>query len=358
MDEVLAGWASEEVYRRAFEDSTDAILVTDVRGRIQLANPAWLELHGYTFDEVRGRTPALVKGPHTSREVYEEMWRDILDPARGSWRGELVNRRKDGTEIPVLVTITPIKDGEAVAGYLGIALDLRERKAAEEFRRLYDLVVWHDLRSPLGVMLNVLDLVLGGAAGETTPRQRDLLERALRQGQRMQEIIATSLDLEKLRARKPVVDREPVDLVAAVREVLADQEALARNREVSTLLRFGPRPARDDDRLEWELDPLHLQRCLDNLVKNALEASPRGGAVTATVAGSPEDLRIRVENGGPPLPAEVRATLFHPFGTYGKRGGTGLGLYGVKLLVEAMGGTVRFESDETGTAFEMVFPRG
>jgi PAS domain S-box-containing protein len=356
MDEVLEGWAGAEVYRRAFEDSTDAILVTDVQGCIRLANPAWLRLHGFEPEEVLGRTPAIVKGPHTSPDVYEEMWQAILDPARGSWRGELVNRRKDGTEVPVLLTISPIRNGAAVAGYLGRALDLRERKAAEEFRRLHDLVVWHDLKSPLGVMLNVLELVLGGAAGEPSPRQRELLGRALRQGQRMQELIATSLDIEKLKARKPVVDLEPVELVGAVREALEDLQALARGNHVMAVLRFGGRPATPDDRLWWELDALHLRRCLDNLVKNAIEASPVGGEVTVTVASVPGGVRLRVENGGPPLPAEVRATLFHPFGTYGKRGGTGLGLYGVKLLVEAMGGAVRCESGEAGTAFELAFP--
>ena len=91
-------------------------------------------------------------------------------------------------------------------------------------------------------------------------------------------------------------------------------------------------------------------------MKNAIEASPAAGQVRAVVAVDPDAARVRVENGGPPLPAEVRATLFHPFGTYGKRGGTGLGLYGVKLLVEAMGGTVRFESGQAGTAFELAFP--
>lgn len=356
MDEALEGWAGAEVYRRAFEDATDAILVTDVAGRIRLANPAWLELHGFALEEVVGRTPAIVKGPHTSREVYEEMWRSILDPARGSWRGELVNRRKDGAEVPVLLTISPIRNGAAVAGYLGRALDLRERKAAEEFRRLHDLVVWHDLKSPLGVVINVLELILGGAAGEPSPRQRELLERALRQGQRMQELIATSLDLEKLRARRPVVELEPVELLAAVRDSLEDHETLARGKDVVVALRFGERPAASGDRLWWDLDVLHLRRCVDNLVKNAIEASPVGGEVTVVVAPVSGGVRLRVENRGPPLPAEVRATLFHPFGTYGKRGGTGLGLYGVKLLVEAMGGAVRCESGEGGTAFELVFP--
>jgi signal transduction histidine kinase len=172
----------------------------------------------------------------------------------------------------------------------------------------------------------------------------------------MNELIATSLDLEKLKARQVAVDPEPVDLIATVRASIEDHADAARAAEIAVRLRLGDREATEADRLPWELDPLHLQRCTDNLVKNAIEASPRGGEVRAIVAGDAGVARIRVENGGPPLPAQVRATLFHPFGTYGKRGGTGLGLYGVKQLVEAMGGAVRFESGEAGTAFELSFP--
>jgi signal transduction histidine kinase len=69
-----------------------------------------------------------------------------------------------------------------------------------------------------------------------------------------------------------------------------------------------------------------------------------------------DEARIRVHNEGAPIPPDVRATLFHPFSTYGKRGGTGLGIYGVKMAVEAMGGRVDCETGAKGTVFEIVFP--
>jgi signal transduction histidine kinase len=96
---------------------------------------------------------------------------------------------------------------------------------------------------------------------------------------------------------------------------------------------------------------------VDNLVKNAVEASPRGAEVEVrlgAVDGGGARLSVR-KPGRKPIPPEVQATLFHPFGTYGKRGGTGLGLYGVKLLVEAMAGRWSTPPDETGTEFALTW---
>jgi signal transduction histidine kinase len=99
-----------------------------------------------------------------------------------------------------------------------------------------------------------------------------------------------------------------------------------------------------------------VQRCVDNLVKNAVEAAPRDTPVTVAVAEDGPAVTLRVHNSGPPIPPDVLATLFHPFSTFGKRGGTGLGLFGVKLTVEALGGTVTHETGVTGTAFTIRFP--
>jgi len=349
MTEPLSPALSDEVFRRCFEDSTDGIVLTDVEGRMLRANPAWLAMHGYVEAEVLGQTLRLVRGPHTTREVYDAMWADIRDPAKGSWKGELVNRRKDGTELPVLVTITPVREAGRIAGYMGISLDMRERKEVEELKRLYELVVWHDLKSPLGTIRALLDALAGGFAGPLAPSQEDLIQRAVKQCGRMAELIATTLDLERLKSRKLQMDLHDVDLVRLCLAAIEGQQDRGRQLEVEVKLSGAPS-------LLVRADPLHAQRCLDNLVKNAIEAAPRKAIATVVVEGRGAVGVARIHNPGKPIPAPVRATLFHPFGTYGKRGGTGLGLYGVKLLVEAMSGAVRYETGDEGTTFELEFP--
>ncbi len=338
-----------EIYRRSFEDSTDGIVLTDTASHILRANRAWLAMHGYEEHEVIGRKTSIVRSPLTTDAVYAHLWAQIGNPQIGFWRGELVNRRKDGTEVPVLLTISPVREGGRIAGYMAISIDQSERKQTEELKRLYELLVWHDLKSPAAAIQSLLGAVLGGLAGPLTDVQRDLVERANGQAVRMQELIATTLDLEKLKAKKLELDLQEVDLVQAVRASFRTLGSAAAARGLKLTLLAG-------ERQPLTLDPVHLQRCVDNLVKNAVEASPRGAEVEVRLgAVDGGGARLSVRNRGEPIPPEVQATLFHPFGTYGKRGGTGLGLYGVKLLVEAMGGKVEYASDETGTEFALTW---
>lgn len=344
-----------DLYRQSFEDSTEAIVFTDLQGRIVAVNRAWLDLYGYRREDVIGQTTNLIKSPHTTPDVYRFMWEQIQDPAVGSWRGEIVNCAKGGEEIPVLLTISPVRrDGEIIA-YMGIGLDQRERKRTEEMKDIYDLVMRHDLKAPLGGMLALLHVMLDGMTGDLTEKQTEILRRAVRSGERMKEIIATSLDMEKLRRGTLRLDLSDVDLFAAARESIETLADHAQRSEVALELRAGDRLASETDRLVMRLDAVHLQRAVDNLVKNAIEAAPSGSPVVVTIVGSGCAGAIRVHNGGNPIPPPVRATLFHPFSTFGKKGGTGLGVYGVKLAVESMGGTIRYESGEGGTLFEIAF---
>ena len=342
-----------EIYRRSFTDSTDAIVITDVRGRIVTANPAWLELFGYTLDEVRGKTTKLIQSEHTTPDVYRHMWSQILDPAIGSWRGEIVNRKRSGEEVPMLLTITPIRRDREIVGYMGIGLDITERRELELLRERYEMVVRHDLKAPLASVMTMLGTMAEGLLGELTGRQQAMLQRVLQRCAQMQEIIATSLDVEKLKQRTLSLDFEDVDLLALIRSSAETIAPLAERRQVAIALRVDGREPAPGERLPWRTDPVHLQRCLVNLIKNAVEASPPDSEVLVSVRRPGGELQLEVHSDGPPIPPPVRATLFHPYSTYGKRGGTGLGLYGVKLTVEALGGTIAYASDERGTTFTL-----
>jgi signal transduction histidine kinase len=176
----------------------------------------------------------------------------------------------------------------------------------------------------------------------------------LGQGRTMQDIIATSLDLEKLKRGQLKLELEDVDLFDTVRQSFEALEGMAARKKVELSLR-GEGGCAESGTLTRRLDPTHLRRCTDNLIKNAIEASPKGERVAVTVGDPDGGARIRVHNGGDPIPPDVRPYLFHAYSTYGKRGGTGLGVYGVKLTVEAMGGTIDYETGAQGTTFTITF---
>lgn len=106
-----------------------SLLITDTASRIEYTNPKFTQLTGYTFEEARGQLMSLVKSGLTSPAVYAELWRAIA--AGGEWRGELQNRKKDGTLFWELVAISPIRDGAGkVTHFLAATLDISEQKAA------------------------------------------------------------------------------------------------------------------------------------------------------------------------------------------------------------------------------------
>ena len=129
----------------AMETAANAIFVTDVEGTIQFVNPAFEKLSGYTREEAVGRTPRILKSGRQEDEFYGELWRTIL--AGESWRGRVVNRRKDGGLFTVTQTLTPISgdDGE-VTHFVAIHEDITATVEAEE--RIYHLAR-HDFLTDL-----------------------------------------------------------------------------------------------------------------------------------------------------------------------------------------------------------------
>jgi len=117
-----------------FESSAEAILVTDGQNRVLRVNPAYTRLTGYTEDEVRGRNPRLSASGRHDEAFYAAMWRDIL--TRGLWKGELTNRRKDGSLYPVSLTVSVVRDERGqVVNHVGLFVDISERVAREDHIR-------------------------------------------------------------------------------------------------------------------------------------------------------------------------------------------------------------------------------
>jgi PAS domain S-box-containing protein len=115
----------------AVEHSASTIVITDTTPRIQYVNPAFTRASGYTLDEVRGRNPRLLKSGRHSLEFYQELWSTLL---RGEvWRGEFINRKKNGELYHEATRITPVRDATGrVAHYVAVKDDITDRKKSEE----------------------------------------------------------------------------------------------------------------------------------------------------------------------------------------------------------------------------------
>ncbi len=118
----------------AIEQAGEAIMITDAGARIQYVNPAFTRMTGYTAREVIGQKPNILKSERQDLEYYRDLW--VAITAGNIWRGELINRRKDGTYYTEKMTIAPVRNPDnAITDYIAIKEDVSDRRAAEEALR-------------------------------------------------------------------------------------------------------------------------------------------------------------------------------------------------------------------------------
>jgi PAS domain S-box-containing protein len=124
----------------AIRQAAEAIVITSATGKIQFVNPAFTKMTGYRPDEVVGQFPSILKSGVQNPEYYEDLWKTIL--AGRVWRGELINRRKDGTLYTEELSITPVLTaGGRTSNYIAVKQDVTERRAAETARQFLAAII-------------------------------------------------------------------------------------------------------------------------------------------------------------------------------------------------------------------------
>ena len=118
-------------FKLGIDRSENAVFITDIGGEIQYANPAFATVYGFSPEEAIGKTPRIIKSGLTSTEQYKQFWDTLL--AGSTVTGELINKRKDGSLIPIAGTNSPILDESGkIIGFLAVHQDITERKKSEE----------------------------------------------------------------------------------------------------------------------------------------------------------------------------------------------------------------------------------
>ncbi|MFO0590010.1 MAG: PAS domain S-box protein [Polyangiaceae bacterium] len=367
---------------KAVEQSPESILITDLNGTIEFVNDAFLKATGYSREEVIGDNPRILRSGRTPVSVYKDMWATLR---RGeTWRGVIVNRRKDGTEFTEQAIISPIREpsGE-VTRYVGIKLDITEnmrmaeelteqartkealaeaRDAAEAANRAKSAFLAnmsHEIRTPMNAILGFSHLL---QAEIPQRRGREMLHKISVAAKHLLALINDILDFSKIEAEKMLIERREFDLekvVSAVADLVGEP---ARAKGLALELDVGALP-------RWLVgDGVRLQQVLVNFCSNAVKFTDRGSVKLRGVLVSEDELvtrvRIEVRDTGIGLTPEQRARLFRPFvqadlSTTRKYGGTGLGLVIAKRLAQLMGGDVGCDGEEgKGSTFWIELPFG
>ena len=344
----------------AFEHSSDGILITDLDGKILDVNPAFVQLYGYHREEAVGKKTNILRSRCSTDAFYQAMWRSIND--RGEWKGEITDRAKDGSEIPIWLSITPvIREGKRI-GYMGIEIDMRAKKELErralEAERLAAVgrmssQVAHEIRNPLSsISLNVellkeeLDSLRKPNPGSAVKEAESLLKAIQKEVDRLAEIAGDYLRFSRL----PQPKKETVNLNDHFETVINFFREEGRRRSIDILFR------KCEKITYLAIDPKQMEQALLNLVKNAFDAMPSGGTVEVGILEENGAVVAFVRDEGFGMDELTRRRIFDPFFTT-KEAGTGLGLALVRQVAAEHGGTVWCESiPEKGTTFFIRLP--
>lgn len=360
--------AEEELLKlsQALEQSPASVILTDLKGKIEYVNPKFSELTGFSFHEALGKNPRILKSGKTSDKTYQSLWQTLS--AEKIWKGELLNRKKNGEEFWLRVTISPIKNSKGdKTHYIGVQEDVTERRKMEEdllkakeaavsanqAKSEFLANMSHEIRTPMNAIIGFSHLLLGLSLSE---EQREYGEKIESAAKNLLGVINDILDFSKIEAGKLNIESIPFFLDDVLKHVESMLLMKAQEKNLGFFIEVDP-----DIPSQVIGDPLRVGQVLMNLANNAVKFTQQGKVsimVEKTARWEKEiELKFSVSDTGIGLSEEQKKKIFQPFGQADtsitrKFGGTGLGLMISKTLVELMGSHLTFTSSENqGSCF-------
>jgi PAS domain S-box-containing protein len=350
-----------------------SMIATGVDGIIKMFGAGAERMLGYAgADLIDLQTPAILHDPAEvaarAQALSAELGRPIepgfetlMAQARAGRPDEMewTYIRKDGGRLPVMLSVTAVKDEHGVlTGYLGIAYDLTERKKIEQMKNEFISTVSHELRTPLTSIRGSLGLLAAGSIGAIPQAAHVLLDIANNNCERLVRLINDILDIEKIESGNMPLNTVTQPILPLAQQAIESTEAYAAQHGVRFLLQ----PGAGSGNAYVMVDADRIIQVMVNLLSNAAKFSPEGADVKVILAQTPGWVRMAVIDQGPGIGEQFRAHIFKKFAQADssdtrQKGGTGLGLSISKAIIEKHQGRIGFNpAPGAGTEFYFELP--
>jgi PAS domain S-box-containing protein len=352
---------ANEKYQSMLETSPASIMITDRSGKIVYTNSNFHEVTGYTFDEVYGKTPAILNSGAQSHAFYEKLWSAILHG--DIWQGELYNRKKNGEFFWERAMISPVKDDDGeITNFVAIKFEITKQKQAED--QLRDQIqskdkllsiISHDLKSPFGSVVGLTDLVIENY-GQYPPDEILTIFQLVNSSARFAlDLLENLLNWGRSQTGMVVALPSLFTLSHLVTETIGTVEGQAVNKGVII-------HSAVDESMKVNADSNWTKIVLRNLLTNAIKFSRRDGEILISAIKNDGFIAISVDDRGIGIAAEDIPKLFDMnskftmLGTSNEKG-TGLGLLLCKEFIEKQGGKIWVKSQlGEGSRFTFTLP--
>ena len=351
--------------------SPESIVITDLNGAIEYVNPGFEKVTGYTFEEVKGQTPRVLKSEKMSPLIYEDLWKTIT---RGEiWVGDLLNRKKDGSLFWETTIIFPIKNRQnEIIKYSSIKNDISYNKRieqellaakdkAEENERLKTAFlnnISHEVRTPLNAIYGFIQVLKSDAVKDDT--MRTYLKTMDKNCLVLLHLFEDILDVSSIESRSLTLKKEDVSLKGMLLKIVSKYN--------TQLTVTGTKPIEiivdEDNNFETMVlftDRKRINQIFDKLISNAVKFTNEGH-IKISYDIYPECITFHISDTGVGISEEGKEQIFNSF-SHGDNmfvslhKGVGLGLNIAKMLVELLGGKFTYTSDQgSGSTFSFTFP--
>lgn len=350
---------------RAVEQSPASIVITDIKGNIEYANPKVTETTGYQFSELQGKNPRIFGTREKSTYEYKVLW-DTISSGK-EWFGEFHNKKKNGELFWESASISAIKNNRGeVIHYLAVKEDITEKKKmndelisskekAEEMNQLksnFLANMSHELRTPLVGILGYSDII---RQEPVSPEIRVMAETIFKSGNRLMETLNLILDLSRLETEKKDIRFQNVELVNKTKEIITLFRETAYKKGLSLISTFS------SESIIINFDERAYYSILNNLINNAIKFTSEG-SVTISLSLYNNTVELKVTDTGIGIAKNNYQSIFDEFrqaseGHNRNFEGSGLGLSITKKFVEKYGGTITVDSEVgKGSTFIVLLP--
>jgi PAS domain S-box-containing protein len=341
--------AAHKRYRDLFDDNIDPMVITDWEGRILEANRQAQLLSEYSTDEMHKLSIDQLHEVNWAKTG--ESFEVLRDNRTCSYESSL--HKKDETHSPIEVHARRVEFDEADS-IQWIMRDITERKELDGLRDDLTSMIYHDLRSPLANIVSSLDVIASMVSDDDRETVLSVLKIAENSTDRIQRLVSSLLDVNKLESGQNVVDQKAVDSFSLIKNAVEDVRPGANGRRQKIDVDLP-------DKLPhmW-VDGDMARRVLINLMENSSKFTPTEGKLEVGARVEDQWLHIWVKDNGPGIPPADQERIFDKFTRLrgkGKAGGLGIGLAFCRLAVQGHGGRIWVESEMgQGAAFHFTFP--